>query len=304
MRGHCGLILLAGLAAGCASAPSAELPQPTPHRSMSQVLAEAPDSDWVLADPADLVFMELDSGTVVFHLAEAFAPAHAANIRTLVSEGYFDGLEVIRVQENYVVQWGDGAEEGSAAVRSLGSAAPNLEGEYYRSADGLVITPLGDADAYAPQVGFAHGYPVGSDGEHAWLTHCYGMVGAGRGMEADSGNGSSLYVVIGHAPRHLDRNVTLVGRVLEGMEHLTTLPRGTGPLGFYEDPAQRLPIRRVRLGSQIAPEHRREFELMRTDSRSFEDLIEARRWRREDWFIDPVGHVGLCNVPLPVREKV
>jgi len=71
------------------------------------------------------------------------------------------------------------------------------------------------------------------------------MVGVGRGLSPDTGSGAELYVVIGHAPRHLDRNIALVGRVVEGMEHLSSLPRGAGALGFYEEPEERTPIRSV-----------------------------------------------------------
>src|SRR3546814_4709708 len=74
------------------------------------------------------------------------------------------------------------------------------------------------------------------------MAHCYGAVGAGRGMAADSSDGTELYVVDGQSPRQLDRNITLVGRVVDGMELLSVLPRGTGPLGFYEDATQRVPI--------------------------------------------------------------
>ena len=135
-----------------------------------------------------------------------------------------------------------------------------------------------------------------------WLTHCYGMVGVGRDVALDSGNGGELYVVIGHAPRHLDLNVTLVGRVVQGIEVLSTLPRGTGPLGFYEDPEQFVEIESMRLGSDIPEAEWQDLEILRTDTPTFEALIESRRNRHESWFASPTGRIGLCNVPLPVRK--
>ena len=120
-------------------------------------------------------------------------------------------------------------------------------------------------------------------------------------MEADSGNGSSLYAVIGHSPRHLDDNITLAGRVIHGMEHLTTLPRGTGNLGFYEDEAEHVQIRAVQLAAELPEAERTQIELLRTDTRSFERLITARRHNRHEWYLEPVGRVSLCNVPLPAR---
>jgi peptidylprolyl isomerase len=129
------------------------------------------------------------------------------------------------------------------------------------------------------------------------------MVGAGRDNDVDSGGGTELYVVIGHAPRHLDRNVTLVGRVVQGMELLSALPRGTGALGFYEKPEQRVPIRSIRIASDVPPPQRTELEILRTDTPTFTAYVEARRNRREEWFKVPAGHVDVCNVPIAVRPK-
>src|SRR5690606_26434923 len=114
--------------------------------------------------------------------------------------------------------------------------------------------------------------------------------------------GAELYAVIGHSPRHLDRNISLVGRVIEGMPLLSVLPRGSGALGFYEQPAQYVPISSIRLASDLPEAERPRRERLSTESASFKRLVEARRFRREDWFVDPVGHVEVCNVPLPVRE--
>ena len=127
------------------------------------------------------------------------------------------------------------------------------------------------------------------------------MVGVGRDNAADSGGGPELYAVIGHAPRHLDRNVTLLGRVVWGIELFSVLPRGTAAMGFFEDGVGNVPIRSVRLAADVPEAKRTHLQLLRTDTPTFERLIEARRNRVEEWFAEPTGHVGLCNVPLPVR---
>src|SRR6516225_7099504 len=81
-------------------------------------------------------------------------------------------------------------------------------GKYF---DGLPIER--SQDNYVVQWGDRAGKkPVGT---------AHGMVGSGRGDDVDSGGGTELYVVIGQAPRHLDRNVTLLGRVVSGMELLS-----------------------------------------------------------------------------------
>ena len=239
---------------------------------------------------------------VVFELAPRFAPRHIANVEKLAAEKYWDGLAVVRSQDNYVAQWGDPAA-GTPAARSLGTAQPGLEPEFFRAREGLDVTALETDDAYAGVVGFVDGFPVGADAERAWLTHCYGMLGVGRGNAVDSGSGAELYVVTGHAPRHLDRNVTLIGRAVHGIEHLSSLPRGTGSLGFYESREQHVPIRRVRLGSQLEPREQVNLRRLRTDTATFAQLVDARRHRREEWFADPAGRIGLCNVPLPVQQS-
>jgi peptidylprolyl isomerase len=168
----------------------------------------------------------------------------------------------------------------------------------------LRFTRLPDGDVYAPEVGFSNGLPVARDPKTAkmWLVHCYGMVGAGRDVAADSGGGAELYVVIGHAPRQLDRNVTLLGRVVLGMELLSSLPRGTGSLGFYEKAEQRLPIKAIRVATDVPEAERTALEILRTDTTLFEKLVEARRNRPEEWFYRPAGRIEICNVPIPTRK--
>jgi peptidylprolyl isomerase len=129
------------------------------------------------------------------------------------------------------------------------------------------------------------------------------MVGAGRDNDVDSGGGAELYAVIGHAPRHLDRNVTLLGRVVQGIELFSALPRGTGDLGFYRSAAERTPIRAMRVAADVPPAERTELEVLRTDSATFAAVLESRRNRREEWFARPTGRINVCNAPLPVRAK-
>lgn len=290
-----------GILAACAPMPitaPVPVPVPVPTLTMAQVLEQSIAADWRQPDPANTLYLELKSGRVLIELAPDFAPKHVANIRTLVRQKYFDGLAVLRVHENYVVQWGDADDK-----RPLGTASARLPGEYFRSIGELPFSPMPDGDVYAPQAGYSKGFPAGRDPTSGttWLAHCYGMVGAGRDVAPDSGNGSGLYVVIGHSPRHLDRNVTLVGRVLKGMELLTALPRGTGALGFYDKPKQRVPIRAIRLAADVPERQREKIEVLRTDTPTFAKLVEARRFRREEWFLDPAGRIELCNVPQVVR---
>jgi peptidylprolyl isomerase len=271
------------------------------------LLAATTAADWRPLDPQHTVYLELPAGRIVIELAPAFAPAHVGNVVALVREGYFDGLAILRSQDNYVVQWGDPGAEDPAGRKEIRTARRTLPAEFDRTAGADVRwTPLADGDVYAPEVGWLNELPVGRDTKQGrmWLAHCYGMVGAGRDNDPATGGGTELYVVTGHAPRHLDRNVTLLGRVVQGMELLSTLPRGGGAMGFYEKSEERVPIRAARVAADLPLDERVELELLRTDSAAFAALIAARRHRQEPWFHHSVGRVELCNVPLPVRPRV
>ena len=264
---------------------------------MSEILAASPASDWRRLDPENTLYLELPSGRVVIELAPAFAPRSVANIRTLVRARYFDGLAVIRSHDNYVAQWGDPDDK-----KPLGDAAARIAPEWTRPfAADLGFVSLPDRDTYAEQTGFAGEFPMARTGDRAWLVHCYGMVGVGRGNEPDSGNGSSLYAITGGPARLLDRNITVVGRVVRGIELLSALPRGTGALGFYEKPEQRVPIRQVRLEADVPPAERAELEVLRAASATFTQVVNARRFRKDNWYQEPAGHVDLCLTMPPVR---
>lgn len=274
------------------------------HPTMAELLSSSQPTDWRPLDPEHTLYLELTSGRVVIELTPWFATGHVANVKALVREGYFDGLAIVRAQENYVVQWGDPNAEKPEHARPIHRAAKTLPAEFDRSYDRQApFTRLPDGDLYAPEVGFTAGFPVARDRRNGkmWLIHTYGMVGAGRDVRPDSGGGAELYVVIGQAPRQLDRNVTLFGRVIQGMEKLTTLPRGTGAMGFYEKPEQHVPIRSIRVAADVPLEARTPLEVLRTDTPLFQALIESRRNRREEWFQHAAGRIDISNVPLPVR---
>ncbi|WP_252181330.1 peptidylprolyl isomerase [Azospirillum sp. B4] len=267
----------------------------------AEVLAASTPTDWRSPDPENLLYMDLAQGRVIIELAPAFAPAHADNIRKLVREGWFDGLAVDRVQDNYVTQWGD-----ADGTRTPKTAQTKLAPEFVVRGPALAklpFTPLPDRDTYAPEAGFSDGFPAARDrkGGQAWLVHCYGMVGVGRDMALDSGSGAELYAVIGQAPRHLDRNITVVGRVLRGMEVLSALPRGKAAMGFYDKPEDRIPITQVRLAADLPADQRENLIVLRTDTPTWAAYVESRRNRREEFFPIPAGHIDVCNMPLPVR---
>lgn len=293
------LVLLAAPLTAPAAPPAPAAPKKP--LTTAEVLSASAAADWRPLEPRNSLYMELPAGRVIIELAPQFAPHHVANLIALSRDHYFDGLAIMRSQDNYVVQWGDA--EGKKPV---GEAQRTLAAEFERPLRGLTLVKLADPDTYAPEVGFIDGFPAAADPAigRAWAVHCYGMVGAGRDNDVDSGGGTELYVVIGQAPRHLDRNVTLLGRVVQGMELLSVMPRGTGALGFYEHPEQRVPIQSVRLASEVPAAQRTELEVLRTDTPTFLAYIAARRNRLEEWFKVPAGRVDVCNIPIPARVRV
>jgi peptidylprolyl isomerase len=267
------------------------------------ILARSATSDWRALDPENTLYMEVPGGRVVIELAPSFAPVHVTNVRKLVRQHYFDGLDILRLQDNYVAQWGDPNEDHK---RSTGNVAATAPPEFLRPLqNAAAFRQLQDRDVYAPEVGFIDSWPVARDPDkkQEWLTHCYGMLGVGRDTSPDSGNGSELYVVIGQAPRHLDRNVALMGRVVQGIELLSSLPRGTGALGFYEKSEQYVSIGAVTVAADLPAEKRLKLEVLRSDTPLFGDYLDTLRSRRGEWFVEPTNRLEICNARVPVRIK-
>jgi peptidylprolyl isomerase len=267
----------------------------------TEVMESARPEDWRRPDPANTLYMELPGGRVIIELAPRFAPLHVANITQLVAEKFFDGLGVVRVQDNFVAQWGDADK-----VRPTETALRKIPDENaFAWSRGLPFVKLPDVDGYARETGWIDGFPAGVERKpsgQAWMAHCYGVLGVGRDDWPDTGSGAELYVVTGQAPRQLDRNVVAVGRVLRGMELLSSLPRGTEAMGFYAKPEQRAPIKSIRLATDVPETERTALEVLRTDTALFARYVESRRNRRDGWYIVPAGHTDVCNINIPVRD--
>jgi peptidylprolyl isomerase len=288
------LVTAAALLVG--AAPAKKLLTPT------DVVAAAPASAWKTIPADELMVIDLANGArIVVQFAPAFAPVHVANIQALARGHYWDGATVYRVQDNYVAQWGVNESDKPWPK----GVTPKPPAEYTRSLKGLAITPLGSPDAYAPGAGFVDGWPVAYNPRAGWadLVHCYGSVGVGRDLSPDTGTGGELYAVIGQAPRQLDRNIAVVGRVVDGIDRLSSLPRGTEALGFYKEKAQYVPIASVRLASTMPASERPSYEYMDTASAAFAQYLHIRANRHDDFYIRPAGGVDLCNVQVPVRKK-
>jgi len=290
------LLLVTSAALLIGAAPPKKLLTP------NDIVSQSPASAWKTIPAEDLMVMDLaNGGRIVVQLAPEFAPVHVANIRALARGNYWQGSTIYRVQENYVAQWGQNESDKPWPA----GVTPKPPAEYTRTLKGLKITPLGSPDAYAPNAGFADGWPVAYSAKEGWadLAHCYSSVGVGRDLSPDTGTGGELYAVIGNAPRQLDRNIALVGRVVDGIDRLSTLPRGTEALGFYKDKAQNVPIASIKMASDMPTSERPSYEYLNTDTATFAAYLRVRANRHDDFYIRPAGGVDLCNVQVPVRKK-
>jgi peptidylprolyl isomerase len=268
----------------------------------SEVIAKSSAADWQEIAPEDLLVMDLgDNSRIVIQLAPRFAPVHVANIRAFARGGWWNNATIYRVQDNYVAQWGN----GDAEVPLPAGVVRTPPAEYDQPAEQAGIRGHMAADSYADYVGYTDGWAIASGNGKQWLIHCYGSVGVGRDLAPDTGTGGELYAVIGHGPRHLDRNIANVGRVVEGISALSSRPRGTGNLGFYQaDRGERpIPIRSIRVAADMPAAERPRFEVMRTDGEAFGRYLTGRANRGGTFFNVPAGGVDICNAPVPVRRR-
>ena len=277
--------LLCATLLGLAQVADAEQAAADKVRPPSKIIADAPAKHWRTADPENTLYLDTRQGRVIIELAEALAPKHTANIKALAREQFYDGLSLYRVVEGFVAQGGD--ESGEKPIEK---ARRTLPAEFTRtSLFEKQFIPLPDTDGYAPQTGFVGGFPAARNpatGE-SWLTHCPAAFAMARDQDVDSG-GTEFYVVIGNAQRYLDRNTTVFGRVLQGMEVLQKLRRGSEAMGMLKDPEPNT-IVRMRVAADLPEKERQPIEILKTDSASFAELIEARRQRPEDWFVARPG---------------
>ena len=261
-----------------------------------EVIAAAPDSDWRRIPAEELIGFETTAGTMVLQLAPDFAPWHVERLRQLVKNGAFNGGAITRVQENYVLQWSV-KHPGTTPEMPRNHPGNPPEMPYERPEKPLKFTPLGYPDPFG-EAGFVNGWPVARDRKTRtlWPVHCHAMVGVGRDMPPDIGDSSELYAVIGHAPRHLDRNLAIIGRIIDGFAEHTALKRGTGPLGTYQSDEEKTNIIKAYFMNPDTG-----YEYLNTSGKRFASYRHARA-NRGSFFIRPAGTIDVCNVPVPLRK--
>lgn len=269
----------------------------TPQAAAAPNPADPIEADWRAIPDDELLVMTLASGRqVVIRLAPALAPAHVGNVRTLAKAHWWDGESVYRVQENWVAQWGDATEKKPLPAGITDRPAAEFEISAFQPAVRMV-----KADSYSAGSGItADGWPVATDGKAAWLTHCYGMVGVARDDLPSTGSGAELFTPIGQSARRLDRNYTVVGRIVEGMQYLSALPRSEAAMGMYATAAERTPIVSVRLASDMPAAERPHFQYRRADNPRFAAAVARRE--HPDAPMVSLGGAAVCDVLPAVRR--
>ncbi|MDE2183545.1 MAG: peptidylprolyl isomerase [Alphaproteobacteria bacterium] len=274
---------------------------------ISSAAAPAPPESWRPVDPQNLVLMDVKYGRIALELAPPFAPRAVARFKALIRAHFYDGKSFYRVIDGFVAQGGIG--EGTAATGSYSPEVekhwPPLPAEFDAPiSKGLIFTPLGNQDLYAPEAGHANGFPVGRDPKagRMWIIHCPGTLAFAR----DNGAGTAtteFYVVIGEAPRRLDRNLTAFGRVIDGLQYLQKLRRGDPDIanGVIQDKAKADKILKVQIAADLPKRPR--YEVMRTDGPAFAAWKEKRKNPAPGFYVrTPPPILDICLALPPVRR--
>lgn len=270
-----------GALAACQTTP---VPDPAPAAVPAQ--APAPEAPWREVAAENLVILQTVTGAIVIELAPEAAPAHVAQA----------GLEF----EHRLDAWDTVPLEADRTVEAAG------------------FVPLGNADLFAPEAGHRNGFAVGRDGKTEWLLHCPGALGMARDTPPDSG-ATEFFIPIGQR-RYLDRNYTIFGRVISGMEHVNRLervePAGEAEIPAFTDPAtaeaafaaraQALSANRILsigLAADMPEDLRPRWEVMATPGVEWEALKTSKRdYGIYDAFVvTPPKRLDICTLPVPAR---
>ena len=270
------------------------------------------DLVWNALEPDSTVYLELQEGTVVIELNPTFAPKTVSQFKDLLAEQFYRGLSFYRVIDGFVAQGGDESDVDGSQIDKLLKAEFEidwpLKPKDKEAAENWVEmswTPVQEDDLFAPYTGFIDGFPAARDSEKAgkaWLTHCPGTVAMARNEDPDS-SGTDFYIVIGQAPRYLDRNLTVFGRVVWGMDVVQRIKRGpTMENGIIEEDLDRTWIKRMRLASSLEEKERMDIWIADTNSKGFKQMLKDRRNRKNKFFHHkPPKVLDICQVPIPVR---
>jgi len=194
------------------------------------VAAQTPP-EWRTVAPENLLVIDTSKGRIVVELDPRVAPRHVERIRTLADRGFYDGLKFHRVVPGFMAQTGDPEGTGRG-----GSELPDMPAEFQfrRGRDsGFQVVDAGQA----VQMGVIGSMPVVTQPDAqmfvtadmktgAQALFCPGVAGMARsGDNVNSAN--SQFFLMMEATEVLNGAYTPFGRVLQGMDVITSLNAGT-----------------------------------------------------------------------------
>jgi peptidylprolyl isomerase len=265
-------------------------------KSGAEILAETMAEDWRTIPAEETLVIELERGTVTVALSPTLAPRHVEQITKLARERFYDGLSFYRVIDGFVAQGGDPFGE-----RKIRKAKKSMKAEFERASDDIPFAAIKDADGFAPVAGFVESLPAGRDEatDTAWLLHCAGAFAFGREDGKDTAS-TEFYIAL-QPQRYLDRNMSVFGRVIDGMQHLQALRRVVPPETKEDDIGEK--IVSIRIAAGIPDGERATWEILDSARPAFAAYAEARRNRPEAFFHFRADYLDVCQVPVPVRKK-
>ncbi len=255
-------------------------------------------SEWRQPAAENTVYLDTPEGRIVIELNPVFAPKTVTQFKRLVREKFYHGLHFYRVIDGFVAQGGDGSDLDRELTQ------PTLPAEFERSAAELNFVSAQANDLFAPETGFISGFPAARDAENntAWLTHCPGVVAMARDNTPESGS-TDFYIVIGQAPRYLDRNLTVFGRVINGMDIVQQINRGSSDAnGIIENEHDQTPMVQAKIAADLPVEQRLAISVTNTNHSAFAELLNNRRHRSHEFFHHrPPAVLDVCQVPIAVK---
>lgn len=286
-------MLLNGCAGEYKQSITTQQGEPKIKYTASDVITKAAEEEWRVVNPQNILKIILPTGATYIELNPQLAPQHVKNIKKLAREGFYQGTSVYRFVEGFVAQGGD-----STAKKIIKTANKSLLAEFYLTTkQPLTITAL-EGDGYAPITGFLNGFAVAQNAlqTQTWQVHCSGIFAMARDNDINSAS-TEFFITIGQAPRYLDKNITVFGRVLEGIEHVNRLDRTA-----RNDEVFNL-ITDIQVLKDINNSDKSVFKVMKTDSQAFKNLIAARKNRSEPWFIHTANYIDVCAVAIPTKRS-
>lgn len=247
--------------------------------------------EWRPLDPADTLVIDTTKGRIIVEMRPDFAPRSVERIRLLAREGVYDGLLFHRVIDHFVDQTGNPNNKDGGT-----SSHPDLPPEFvFKLPPERLRAVRQSSDA---QQGFVGSSPVEAvsaaeasrapDGKlRSWGAYCSGVAGMGR--QADINTSNSEIFFMRDAARRLDRDYTVWGKVVIGLEVVRAVTVG-------EPPANPDKMLKVRVMADMPDAERPKVEILNEHSPAFAKLVaKARAAKGADFTV--------CDIEVPARLR-